>query len=164
MSRILSSATSLYAIIFAGATYHALRKPGGPVSQENLMLRLDYKTRALRNMSREIEELGPQVPNETLYTMLSLAGFGATEKLEPPLYLESEHPLAVAYDLDFYCRLPCEWAHLRALFHLLKQRGGLPAISRPGFAVVLSLYEILQSLLALLTSPQIRCSHLLPTT
>ena len=103
------------------------------------MLRLNYKTRALRNMSNEIEELGPKVPNETLFTMLSLAAFGAAEKLQPPPHEEQESPLAVAYDLDFYCKLPCEWAHLRALSHLLKQRGGLPALSRPGFGIALSL-------------------------
>lgn len=145
MSRIMSSATSLYAIVFAGATYFALRKPGSEVTQENLMLRLNYKTRALRNMSEEIEELGPQVPSETLYTMLGLAAFGSAEKLQPPSYQDHKSPLAVAHDLDFYCRLPCEWAHLRALFHLLKQCGGLAAVNRPGFAVALQLYDILAS-------------------
>jgi hypothetical protein len=145
MGRILSSETSLYAVIFAGATYYALRRPGPPVSQENLMLRLNYKTRALRNMSLEIEELGPQVPNETLYTMLSLAAFGASEKLQPPSTNKDDHLLAAVHDLDFYCRLPCEWAHLRALSHLLKQRGGLAALNRPGFGVALSLYDTLTS-------------------
>ena len=142
MGRILSSATSLYAIVFAGATYFALRRPGSEVTQENLMLRLNYKTRALRNMSQEIEELGPQVPSETLYTMLSLAAFGSAEKLQPPPQQEHESPLAIAHDLDFYCRLPCEWAHLRALSHLLKERGGLAAVNRPGFAVALQLCVI----------------------
>jgi hypothetical protein len=108
------------------------------------MLRLNYKTRALRHMSQEIETVGPQVPIETLYTMLGLAAFGAAEKLEPPTHIENDSALAVAHDLDFYCRLPCEWAHLRALAHLLKQRGGLVAVSRPGFGVALSLFVILK--------------------
>ena len=145
MGRIMSSATSFYATLFAGASYFALRKPGAEVTQDNLMLRLNYKTRALRNMSEEIEELGPQVPSETLYTMLSLAAFGSAEKLQPLSYQDHKSPLAVAHDLDFYCRLPCEWPHLRALFHLLKQRGGLAAVNRRGFAVALQLYDLLAS-------------------
>ena len=52
MIRIMSSATSLYAIVFAGASYFARRRPGSEVAQENLMLRLNYKTRALRNMRK----------------------------------------------------------------------------------------------------------------
>ena len=160
MSRVLSSATSLYTIVLAGATYNALRRPGKEVDQKNLMLRLNYKVQALRKMSQEIEELGPQVPNETLYTMLTLAAYGAAETLQPPSEPQNQSPLALAHDLDFYSRLPCEWAHLRALGHLLKQRGGLPAISRPGFAVAVSVYVTQAPPIPLLTSAATTASHL----
>ena len=103
------------------------------------MLRLDYKNRALRYMSHEIETMGSNVPDETLYTMLRLASFGSNEKLRPLSYREVDSILAVAHDLDFYSWLPCEWAHQRALMQIIKQRGGLPAVKRPGFAVVISL-------------------------
>ncbi len=165
MSRILSSATSLCAIVFAGATYFALRRPQGEVTRENLMLRLNYKNRALRNMSEEIGELGPRVPTEALYTMLSLAAFGAAKTLQPPPYREHEPPLEVAHDPDFYCRLPCEWAHLRALSHLLKQRGGLTAVNRPGFGVALQLCVLhVHSQYILLMTPQVRYPRLLPAS
>ena len=146
MSRIMFSATSLYAVVFVGATHWAISQYGRFVPQENAMLRLNYKSRALKQMAHDVETRGPEVPNETLYTMLSLAAFGkAGEKLTPPTYKPNQSVLAAAHDLEFFSRLPVEWAHLRVMFHLLKERGGLPSMSRPGFALITGIYDILTS-------------------
>jgi hypothetical protein len=146
MARMWSSEASYHTIVFAGATYWALRTPGRQVPEENLMLRLNYKNKALRMMGQEIKDLGPRVPTETLYTMLSLAAYGSAEKVREPLHSNSTSPLAVAHDLDFFSRLPCEYAHLRILSHFIQQRGGLrSAVGRPGFSVVIVIYDVLTS-------------------
>jgi hypothetical protein len=140
MGRMMYSTTSMYAVVFAGATHYALLHGSRDVPEENAMLRLNYKTRALRQISHEIETMGSNIPNKTLYTMLGLAAYGkSVEKLHPLPYKKNPSVLANAHDLEFYSTLPVEWAHLQALFHLLKERGGLPSITRPGFALVISL-------------------------
>ncbi|RMZ91674.1 hypothetical protein DV736_g1092, partial [Chaetothyriales sp. CBS 134916] len=146
MGRIMFSATSLYAVVFVGATHWAISQYGREVPQENAMLRLNYKNSALRQLAADVQNTGPNVPNETLYTMMALAAYGRSgEKLKPPPYKPNQSVLATAHELEFYSRLPIEWAHLRALFHIIKERGGLPAISRPGFAIITSFYDILTS-------------------
>ncbi|RMZ77112.1 hypothetical protein DV737_g4534, partial [Chaetothyriales sp. CBS 132003] len=146
MGRIMFSATSLYAVVFVGATHWALSQYGREVPKENAMLRLNYKNSALKQLAADVQNIGPNVPNETLYTMMALAAFGRSgEKLKPPPYRPNQSGLATAHELEFYSRLPVEWAHLRALFHIIKERGGLPAIARPGFALITSFYDILTS-------------------
>lgn len=145
MGKVMSSATFMYCLVFAGATHHALSRYGTKVSQENVMLRLNYKTRALRSMSLDIESTGSQVSVEAMMTMLLLSAHGAAEKIQPPRAAENNRPLATAHMLDFYSRLPFEWAHLHALFALVKQRGGLAAVPKSSFTRALCMADIMTS-------------------
>ncbi|RMD44308.1 hypothetical protein DV735_g910, partial [Chaetothyriales sp. CBS 134920] len=146
MSRIMFSATSFYVVVFVGATHWAISQYGRDVPQENAMLRLNFKHAALKQLGAEVENAGPNMPMQTLYNMMALAAYGRSgEKLKPPPYEPNQSVLATAHQLLFYSRMPIEWAHLRAMFHLIKERGGLPTIARPGFALVTSLYDIMIS-------------------
>lgn len=145
MGKVMSSATYMYCLVFAGATHHALSRCGTEVSQENIMLRLNYKTRALRSMCLDIESAGSEVSIEAMKTMLLLSSHGAAEKLQPLPVAENDRPLATAHMLDFYSRLPFEWAHLNAVFALVKQRGGLAAVPQSSLALAVSMADIMTS-------------------
>ena len=135
----------MYAVVFAASTHWALQS-GREVTKENAVLRLNYKNKALHKMAQDVNQLGPEIPNETIYTMLSLAQFGKPgEKLVPKPYKPSQSVLARAHDLEFYSRLPIEWAHYQMLCSLLRDRGGLPYIARPGFAFIMSVHDVLIS-------------------
>ncbi|RMZ80582.1 hypothetical protein DV738_g2734, partial [Chaetothyriales sp. CBS 135597] len=146
MGRIMFSATSFYVVVFVGATHWAISQYGRDVPKENAMLRLSFKHAALKQLAAEVENAGQNMPAQTLYNMMALAAYGrAGEKLKPPPYEPNQSILATANQLLFHSRMPIEWAHLRAMFHLIKERGGLPMIARPGFALVTSMYDIMIS-------------------
>lgn len=143
--RLRLSQTSFYCTIFAAATHYALSRVGQEAATTNLMLRLDYKDRCLKMMMEDVEALGQNMPDEMLHAIFALASYGTAERIPPMDSRDMKNPLATGFDLDVYSRIPAETAHVRALSHLLKERGGLRTIKRPGFAAVVSLYAILLS-------------------
>lgn len=103
------------------------------------MLRLDYKDRALKLLLGDVASLGKDMPDEVLHAIFALASYSTAERVSPMASREMKNPLATSFDLDVYSRIPAEYAHIRALSHLVKDRGGLGTVERPGFAAVMSL-------------------------
>lgn len=143
--RLRASQTSFYCTVFAAATHYALSRVGEEAAKTNLMLRLDYKDRSLKMMMGDVEALGQNMPDEILHAIFALASYGSAERIPPMHSRDMKNPLATGFDLDVYSRIPAENAHVRALSHLLKERGGLRTIRRPGFAAVISLYAVTPS-------------------
>ena len=137
--RLRVSQTSFYCVIFAAATHYALSRVGQEAPNTNLMLRLDYKDRALKLLLDDVAALGKEMPDEILHAIFSLASYSTAERVLPMASRDMKNPLATTFDLDVYSRIPAEYAHIRALSHLVKERGGLDAVPRPGFAAVMSL-------------------------
>lgn len=137
--RLRISQTSFYCTIFAAATHYALSRVGQEAPSANLMLRLDYKDRCLKMMLGDIKSLGRDMPDEMLHAIFALASYGSAERILPMGRRDLKNPLATGFDLDVYSRIPAEYAHIRALSHLLRERGGLGTIKRRGFAAVISL-------------------------
>ncbi|ETN38187.1 uncharacterized protein HMPREF1541_06218 [Cyphellophora europaea CBS 101466] len=138
--RLRVSQTSFYTTIFAAATHFALSRVGGEAPHPISMLRLEYKDRALRMMMADIKSTGQNMPDEMMHAIFALASYSSAERILPMPSRDLKNPLATSFDLDVYSRTPVEQAHIRALFQLLKQRGGLRTVQRPGFATVVGLY------------------------
>lgn len=155
--RLRVSQTSFYCTVFAAATHFALSRVGQEAPATNLMLRLDYKDRALKMMLGDITSLGKDMPDETLHAIFALASYSTAERVPPMPSRDMKNPLATSFDLDVYSRIPAEYAHIRALSHLLKERGGLSTIQRPGFAVVVGLYVSSSYACYVTNKRQIRC-------
>jgi hypothetical protein len=137
-TRLRLSPTSFYCTVFAAATHYALSRVGKQAPPTNLMLRLRYKDLALQTLIADVQQ-GEQLPDELYHAIFALASYSSAEIIPPMTHRDNQNPLAIAYDMDVYSRVAPELAHFRALCAVLRQRGGLTGIKRPGFAVVVSL-------------------------
>jgi hypothetical protein len=163
--RLQVSQTSFYCTVFAAATHFALSRVGTEASNANLMLRLDYKDRALKMIMGNVNAFGQDMPDEILHAIFSLASYSTAERISPLTSREMKNPLVTGFDLDVYSRIPAEYAHIRALSHLIRERGGLPGMKRPGFAVVVSLYLTSSNrTLTCANKAQLRYFHVIPKT
>lgn len=139
--RLNASQASFYTVIYAAATHYALSRVGEQASNQNQVLRLNYKDRALKMLRESLVNSGSEMPLEILQAMFAMTSYGSgtAEHIAPMKSRDMKNPLAVSFDLDVYSRIPPEMAHVRALYHMINQRGGLRSLSRPGFAQVISL-------------------------
>jgi hypothetical protein len=139
LSCAMSSPASFYTIIFAGATHNAFAHDGAQVPKENRMLRLAFKTQAIRSLTQEIQSLKGEVSDELLFCIITLAAHGTGDLLEPPLKGNRLSVLATAQNFLYYGSMRWETAHLEAVRTLVKQKGGLHKIKLPAVANAISL-------------------------
>lgn len=136
----MHSPAAFYTIIFAGATHNAFSRAGVSIPNENKMLRLSYKTQAIKELNREVQNLQGNAPDELLLCIITLAAHGSGEQLNPPTKEENTSPLATAQNFQYYGMMRWETAHLNAIRVLIKQKGGLHTVKMPGLANAIGLY------------------------
>jgi len=138
---------AFWTIIFAGATHSAYLQRGSQADElsHNRMLRLSYKAQAIKELNREIQALQGVASDELLLAIITLAAHGSAEQLEPPAEEEKKEHLSVleaVQNFQYYGRMRWEVAHLKAVYHLVYQRGGLHTIKMPGLANAIGLYVL----------------------
>lgn len=137
----MTSKATMYTIVFAGATHNAFRHVGMEASNNNQLLRISYKTQAIAELRKALNDLRGPVSEELLMCIITLAAHGSGEELSPPSVEEYEaaSPLSKAQDFHYYAAMRWEEAHLEAIQKLIIARGGLLSIRTPGLlgAIVL---------------------------
>lgn len=135
----MHSPAAFYTIVFAGATHNAFAHTGMDVPNHNKMLRLSYKTQAIKELNHEVQALKGHASDELLLCIITLAAHGSGDALTPPAVEESTSPLASAQNFQYYGRMTWETAHLKAIRVLIEQKGGLHTIKMPGLANAIGL-------------------------
>ncbi|OAP54972.1 hypothetical protein AYL99_10672 [Fonsecaea erecta] len=138
----MQSPAAFWSIIFAGATHNAYLQGEADTPSRNRALRLSYKTQAIRELNREIQELQGPASDELLLAIVTLAAHGSGEQLRPPSQEESLSALQSVQSFQYYARMQKEAAHLNAICHLIYQKGGLHTVKMPGLANALALADI----------------------
>ena len=136
----MSSPASFYTIIFAGATHNAFSHAATTIPKENITLRLAFKTQAIKAMNEEIQALRGDPSDELLLAIITLGVHGTGESLVPPEKPTTPlSPLATAQNFQYYGCMTWETAHIEAVRHMVKQKGGLGKINMPGLANAIAL-------------------------
>lgn len=136
----MSSPASFYTIIFAGATHNAFSHVEGAIPKENITLRLAFKTQAIKALSEEIQSLKGDPSDELLLAIITLGVHGSGETLKPPEKPKKPlSPLAKAQNFQYYGGMRWESAHIEAVRHMVKQKGGLHKLNMPGLANAIAL-------------------------
>ncbi|OAG45406.1 hypothetical protein AYO21_00040 [Fonsecaea monophora] len=138
----MQSRAAFWSIIFAGATHNAYIQGETGNPSRNRTLLLSYKTQAIRELNVEIQELQGPVSDELLLAIITLAAHGSGEQLEPPPQGENLSALQSVQSFQYYGRMQSEAAHLKAICHLVYQKGGLHTVKMPGLANALALADI----------------------
>ncbi|OQU96040.1 hypothetical protein CLAIMM_02179 isoform 3 [Cladophialophora immunda] len=138
----MHSPATFWSIIFAGATHDAYLQGEADTPSRNRTLRLSYKTQAIRELNREIQELQGPASDELLLAIVTLAAHGSGEQVDPPSQEENLSALQSVQSFQYYGRMQKEAAHLKAICHLVYQKGGLHTVKMPGLANALALYVI----------------------
>jgi len=137
----MSSPASFYTIIFAGATHNAFSHTEGDIPKENITLRLAFKTQAIKALGKEITSLKGDPSDELLLAIITLGVHGSGETLKPAQAPKRPlSPLAKAQNFQYYGNMRWESAHIEAVRHMVKQKGGLHKIGLPGLANAIALY------------------------
>ncbi len=145
----LGSPMAFHAFIFAAALHHTyLRGKAELLNSRALeLLQLSHQTRAIQYINTLLAGTGGGPPSDDLLiSILILAAHGPAEA-QKALWVsqpESEpchptSPLAKAQNVDFYGSLGFVPAHMRALYTLVEQKGGLDKIDLYGLADTLAL-------------------------
>ncbi|KIX97703.1 uncharacterized protein Z520_06481 [Fonsecaea multimorphosa CBS 102226] len=142
MGCAMQSPAAFWTIIFAGATHNAYLQGEADTPSRNRALRLSYKTQAIRELNREIQELQGPASDELLLAIVTLAAHGSGEQLERPPQEENLSALQSVQSFQYYARMQKEAAHLKAIVHLVYQKGGLQTVKMPGLANALALADI----------------------
>lgn len=136
----MQSPAAFWSIIFAGATHNACLRPRVNVPSRDTTLRLSYKTNAIRELNREIHALRQGVASdELLLAIITMAAHGSGEQLDPLVPEKKLSPLEAVQNFQYYGRMRWEPAHLKAIAHLVYQKGGLHAVKMPGLANAIGL-------------------------
>ncbi|KIW94709.1 uncharacterized protein Z519_04686 [Cladophialophora bantiana CBS 173.52] len=141
----MHSPAAFWSIIFAGATHNAYLLGEADAPGRNRALRLSYKTQAIRELNREIQELQGPASDELLLAIITLASHGSGEQLNPPSQEENLSALQSVQSFQYYGRMQKETAHLKAICHLVYQKGGLHTVKMPGLANALALADTFYS-------------------
>ena len=150
----LSSPVAFYALSFAASQHLNYLNLGIDKTANADLLRLSYKTEAVKLINRALTNLdGAPVPDSLLIAILSLGAHGhkpvphsgaATSDTELK-YRGPKSPLASAQMLDFYGHIDQETAHMSALRTLLAHNKGVGGIKLAGLAGALALGDLLHS-------------------
>lgn len=136
----LNSPMAFYSFIFAAGFHQSfLRQDTDPQSRSSL-IGLSYKTQAISLINEHLSELSETPSDALIVSILVLAAHGT--KIDPDRSLGLTHPispLARTQNLDFYASLEFGDAHMKALTHLILQKGGLDTIQLWGLADTIAL-------------------------
>ena len=147
-SSAMTRAVSLFTVIFAGASHLAYMRKHDGDKVNNTEMRLSFKTQAIRALAEDIRQNNGQVSDEVLLAMITLAAHGSGESPTGavPDHRHDRKTASKAYYVGHYSGLETGWAHLRMVYVLLEQRGGLQTIKLQGLAGAIQLYDLLASL------------------
>lgn len=134
LANCMASKATMYTIVFAGATHNAFLHAGTEASRHNQILRTSYKTRAIAELRKALNDLRGPATEELLMCIITLAAHGSGDELRPPSVNEFEaaSPLSKAQDFHYYAAMRWEEAHLEAIHRFIDARGGLSSIDTPG--------------------------------
>ena len=135
----MQSPAAFWSIIFAGATHNAYLQQREDAPSSNRTLRLSYKTAAIKDLNREIQALQGPASDELLLAIITMAAHGSGEHLNRPSNEEKLSALQSVQNFQYYGRMRRENAHLKAICHLVYQKGGLHTIKMPGLANAIGL-------------------------
>lgn len=130
LASAMRSPAAFYTIVFAGATHNAFAHTGMQITRENQVLRLTYKTHAIKALSQEISCMQTAVSDELLLCMVTLGFHGSGDTLMPRSQAANDSPLLVAQNFHFYGHMDWETAHFNAIKVMIKQRGGFHTIEQ----------------------------------
>ena len=83
------------------------------------LLRLAYKTRAIRAMAETVKDSGGYVSDEIILSVVTLAAHGSEGWVVNQGSPHDQLPLAAVQDFHYYGSMRCEWVHLQALYFLV---------------------------------------------
>ncbi|KAJ9640592.1 hypothetical protein H2204_003220 [Knufia peltigerae] len=144
----MRSPAAFYTIVFAGATHNAFAHTGMPVTRENQVLRLTYKTHAIKALNREISSrmhATTSVSDELLLCMVTLGFHGSGDTLMPRSQATDDSPLLVAQNFHFYGHMDWEMAHFNAVKVMIRQRGGFHTIEQEFLSNVIALADVIEA-------------------
>ncbi|KIW09787.1 hypothetical protein PV08_11887 [Exophiala spinifera] len=145
LASAMRSPAVFYTIVFAGATHNAFAHTGMQITRENQVLRLTYKTHAIRALNQEISRTQKSVSDELLLCMVTLGFHGSGETLMPRAQAANDSPLLVAQNFHFYGHMDWETAHLNAVKTMIKQRGGFHTIEQEFLSNVIALADVIDA-------------------
>jgi hypothetical protein len=138
----MQSPAAFWTTIFAGATHNSYLLGGHDPTGREKTLRLSYKTHAITALNSEIQSLEGPASDELLLAIITLATHGSDEHVNSPTEEASLSPLASVHNFQYYSGMDWEEAHLKAVVHLVYQKGGLHSIKMPGLANAIGLADI----------------------
>lgn len=110
------------------------------ITRENKILRLTYKTHAIKALNQEISSLQGHVSDELLFSMVMLGAHGSGDTLAPRPSQTSDSSLLTAQNFHYYGHMQRETAHLDAVRHMVQQRGGLHTVRLDYLSNLIALY------------------------
>lgn len=124
---------AFYCFISAASLHRTyLRNDGG--GAQALLLRLSYRTQAVRLLQEALNRGGP-LTDDLLVSVASLAAHCPTTTGEFTRgQTISKSPLATAQSLDFHGSVSLGTEHSKALQRLITQRGGIGTVRMTGLA------------------------------
>ena len=154
MQCALSSPVAFYALSFAASQHLNYLHHGKDEIPSADLLRLSYKTEAVKLINRALSSLnGARIPDSLLIAILSLGAHGhkpvphndAVSSQHELKFRGPKSPLASAQMLDFYGHIDQETAHMSALRTLLAHNKGVQGVQLAGLAGALALGDLLHS-------------------
>lgn len=150
----LENPVAFYALSFAASQHHNYLLKGNDPNSAAPLVRLSYKTEAVKLINKELDALkGKPIPDALLIAILSLGAHGhkpiENSEAKQSAYMDKvrgpKSPLASAQMIDFYGHIDQETAHMSALRTLLAHNKGVSKIELPGLAGALGLGDLLHS-------------------
>ncbi|KPI35219.1 uncharacterized protein AB675_10136 [Cyphellophora attinorum] len=134
MGHAMSDPITFYAIILAGVTHYIFSHGENEVSPEVRMLRLSYKTQAMVEIRKDIEQRQGKVSDACLFAINTLAAHGGGDFGKGGLSLDRTQDgkaLGNANALNYYSAIETEWDHWNIFTKLMRQRGGPGTLEHP---------------------------------
>ncbi|KAI1629914.1 hypothetical protein EDD37DRAFT_75126 [Exophiala viscosa] len=146
LASAMRSQAAFYTIVFAGAAHNAFAHTGMAITRENKILRLTYKTHAIKALNNEISSLKGYVSDELLLCMVMLGAHGSGDTLSPRPSRTNESSLLTAQNFHFYGHMHWETAHWDAVKHMVQQRGGLHTVRLDYLSNIIALMDLIAAL------------------
>ncbi|KAK4939685.1 hypothetical protein LTR10_020075 [Elasticomyces elasticus] len=143
LASAMRSQAAFYTIVFAGAAHNAFAHTGMEITRENKILRLTYKTHAIKALNNEISSLKGHVSDELLLSMVMLGAHGSGDTLGPRPNRTYDSSLLTAQNFHFYGHMNWETAHLDAVKHMVQQRGGLHTVRLDYLSNLIALMDVI---------------------
>ena len=156
----LEHPVTFYSLAYASSQHLDWLHDGRETFARSELLRLSYKTEAIRLINQHLRELnGGAIPDYLLISILSMGAHGKGSKKPPPTPPPSPNtttvsvpslnttlnPLCKAQMLHFYGSISHEQAHMSALRTLIAHNDGVEGMTMPALRGAVELGDILNS-------------------